>query len=87
MSINDKKLAEYLREFFAWRLYTYEVNTDALGDDLADVLERHGYCTDPYFDFDKALSCPINKRREKHCGCTLCPSHRFCEMLRKEGYV
>ena len=87
MSINDKKLAEYLREFFAWRLDTYEVNTDALGDDLADALERYGYCTDPYFDFDKALSCPINKRREKYCGCTLCSSHRFCEMLRKEGYV
>ena len=85
--MNDKTLAKYLREFFAWRLDTYEVDTDALGDDLADELERRGYCSNPYLEYDKALMCPINKKHEKYCGCTKCPSYTFCIMLRKEGYV
>lgn len=85
--MNDQTLVKYLREFFAWRLDTYEVNTDVLGDDLAEALERHGYCNDPYFEYDKALMCPVNKKREKCCAGTQCASHRFCEMLRKEGYI
>ena len=83
----NKTLAEYLREFFAWHLDTYEVNTDVLGDALADALTRRGYCSDIYFEYDKALTCPLNKQHEKYCGCTTCSSHRFCEMLRKEGYI
>ena len=85
--MREKTLASYLREYFAWRLDTYEINTDALGDDLADILELKGYCTNPYLAYDKALMCPINKKREKYCGCVQCPSHKFCETLRKEGYV
>jgi hypothetical protein len=84
--MNEQTLANYLREFFAWQLDPYEVNTDALGDDLADALERRGYCASPYAAYEKALICPLNKRREKLCNC-YCESRDFCQLLRKEGYV
>lgn len=64
-----------------------DVNIRGIAEDLADSLKSNGYCTDPYFEYDKALICPINKRHEKYCGCTQCASHEFCTMLRKEGYV
>jgi hypothetical protein len=54
---------------------------------LAYGLKNNGYCSEPYTDFERALICPINKRREKYCGCTHCASHEFCMLLRKEGYV
>ena len=85
--MNDFSLAEYLRDYLSGCLDSYEVNVDALGDDIADSLERHGYCSDPYLDYDKALMCPINKKREKYCNNALCSSHNFCKMLRKEGYI
>ena len=85
--MNDISLAEYLRDYFSWRIDCYEDNPNALGDDLADNLERRGYCSSPYLEYDKALICPINKKREKYCNNTLCSSHNFCKMLRKEGYV
>ena len=64
-----------------------DINVRGIAENLADNLKSSGYCTDPYFEYEKALICPINKRREKYCNCTQCESHRFCEMLRKEGYV
>jgi hypothetical protein len=85
--MNNKLLADYLIDAFRWRLDYYDINVTELGHDIALDLERNGYCTDPYLDFDKALMCPINKRREKYCGCTSCNSYEFCTMLRREGYI
>lgn len=64
-----------------------DINIRSVAEDLADSLKSKGYCSDPYFEYEKALICPINKRREKYCGCVTCESHEFCTMLRKEGYV
>ena len=83
----DATLAEYLREYLAWHLAPCEFNTDVLAENITDELIRKGYCSDPYLEHGKALMCPINKRREKYCGCITCASHDFCMMLRKEGYV
>ena len=55
--------------------------------ELAERLTRGGYCTQPYFEYEKALSCPINKRREKDCLMTSCSSNHFCKLLRREGYI
>ena len=55
--------------------------------ELAEILERKGYCSEPYQEFEKALCCPINKRREKDCLMTSCPSNTFCRLLRREGYI
>jgi len=55
--------------------------------ELAERLERQGYCTEPYLEYEKALCCPINKRRETDCRMTCCPSYNFCRLLRKEGYI
>ena len=87
--MNNATLAKYLREFFAWRLDTYEVNTDALGDDLAAELIRRNYCTDtpPGFYYEKALCCPINKRKEAECKAAKCACYKFCQLLRREGYL
>ena len=86
--MNDTSLYNFIEERLAWELGPYdEVNVGRIADDLADSLKNRGYCSDPYSDYDRALMCPINKRREKYCGCTHCVSHEFCMMLRKEGYV
>ena len=55
--------------------------------ELAYRLERNGYCEDPFKDFEYALCCPINKRKEAYCYSTHCKCHKFCIMLRKEGYL
>lgn len=55
--------------------------------ELSDQLERQGYCTEPYTEYEKALCCPINKRREDDCLLTSCPSNHFCRLLRREGYI
>ena len=85
--MNDTTLTNYLKDYLGWNLTSYEINTDVLAENIADELERQGYCSDPYLNFENALACPINKRREKYCGCTNCINHKFCMMLRKEGYV
>lgn len=54
---------------------------------LAKRLEDRGYCSEPYFEYEKALMCPINKRQERYCGITQCKSHNFCMLLRREGYI
>ena len=88
-SMNEKSLINYIDDFLSWELDSYqeEINIRGLAADLADRLELDNYCSNPYVEFDRALCCPINKRREKYCGNTLCSSYEFCVLLRKEGYV
>ena len=87
-TMNDVSIYNYIETELAWQLDDLsDVNVSGIAADLADGLKSHGYCNDPYFAYEKALACPINKRKEAYCGCTLCESHRFCELLRKEGYV
>ncbi len=86
--MNDTSLYNFIEERLAWELGPGDdVNVGRIADDLADELKNRGYCSDPYFEYDKALMCPINKRREVYCGCTNCKSYDFCKLLRKEGYV
>ena len=87
--MNDATLYDFIESelLYAFDDEVSDINVRGIAYDLADSLKASGYCSDPYFEYDKALMCPINKRREKYCGCTQCESHRFCEMLRKEGYV
>lgn len=88
MSINSDQLASFIEDRLSWELAPYEdVNVGGIAEDIAYDLKSHGYCSEPYFEYEKALACPINKRHEKYCGCTHCASHDFCMMLRKEGYV
>jgi hypothetical protein len=54
---------------------------------LAKRPENNGYCTEPYFAYERALECPINKRREKECRVCHCESYDFCRLLRREGYI
>ena len=54
---------------------------------LAERLELKGYCQNPYLVYEKALCCPINKRREKECKVCSCESIAFCRILRREGYI
>lgn len=86
--MSKQTLCQYLSEYFNWRLDTWSEARRQIDEaDLAYKLERDGYSSNPYTEYDRALTCPINKRREKYCGCTHCTSHEFCMMLRKEGYV
>jgi hypothetical protein len=86
--MNNISLYNYIETELSWQLDDPSaINVGGIASDLADGLKSHGYCSDPYFEYDKALMCPINKRREKQCNLVQCPSHTFCEMLRKEGYV
>jgi hypothetical protein len=88
MSINSDRLASFIEDRLSWELAPYEdVNVGGIAEDIAYDLKSHGYCSEPYFSYEKALICPINKRREKQCNCTTCESYQFCAMLRKEGYV
>jgi hypothetical protein len=80
-------LENYLKEYLYWQLLPCDINLDVLSETLADNLIRRGYCADSYTEYTQALMCPINKRREKYCGCTHCHSHEFCVMLRKEAYI
>lgn len=86
--MSKQTLCQYLSEYFNWHLDPWSEARRQIDEvDLADKLERDGYGSNPYTAYDRALTCPINKRREKYCGCTHCASHEFCMMLRKEGYV
>lgn len=85
--MTDKTLSSYLDEYFNWHLAgDIEAREAVDGGELAADLIRGGYCAEPYFKYEKALTCPINKRNEKHCGCTRCESYQFCELLRRESY-
>lgn len=86
--MNDTSIYNFIESELSWALDDLsDINVRGIAEDLAESLKTNGYCSDPYFEYAKALMCPINKRHEKYCGCTQCPSHEFCEMLRKEGYV
>lgn len=88
MIMNDTSISDYIETELAWQLdEPSDINVRGIATDLAEGLKRHGYCNDPYLEYDKALMCPINKRGEKYCGYTICESHDFCERLRKEGYI
>lgn len=75
-------LNAFLEEYFTWN-FPHVAYGDSI-EDLAEELKRNNYCFDSYH---KALTCPINKRRDTYCGCTQCVSYEFCSMLRKEGYL
>ncbi len=86
--MTNLSIYDFIESELSWALEDVsDVNTRGIAEDLADSLKINGYCSDPYFGYEKALICLINKRREKYCGCTQCESHEFCLMLRKEGYV
>lgn len=86
--MKDCKLVDFIEERLSWELSTYDdINVGGVASDLARGLEHSGYCQDPYLEFDQALCCPINKRREKDCRLVSCPSYEFCMMLRREGYI
>lgn len=79
-----KEIADFLNS----RLGEYSETRRHIDEyDLAERLESRGYCTEPYRDYEQALSCPINKRKEHDCRAVSCPHHRFCSVLRKEGYI
>lgn len=85
---NKDSLSTFIEDRLSWELSALDdINVVGLSEDLAYGLKNNGYCSEPYTDFERALICPINKRREKYCGCTHCASHEFCMLLRKEGYV
>jgi hypothetical protein len=84
----DQKLSSYLDDYLNWSLGGMSEAREYVDEqDLARCLERDGYCSEPYFGYERALTCPINKRNEKYCGCTTCEHHNFCMLLRKEGYI
>lgn len=81
-------LYDFIESELSWALDDIsDINARGIATDIADGLKSNGYCSNPYFEYEKALICPINKRREKYCNCIICESHTFCELLRKEGYV
>lgn len=86
--MNDTSIYDFIESELSWELDDpSDINVRGIAEDLADSLKNSGYCSDPYLAYEKALICPINKRREKQCNCVICESHHFCELLRKEGYV
>ena len=87
--MNNYSLKDFIESELSWALDDdiSDINVRGIAGDLADSLKTGGYCTDPYFEYEKALICPINKRHEKYCGCAQCESHDFCLLLRKEGYI
>ena len=91
--MNNLSMRDFIESELSWALddSDFELESDVvirgIAGDLADSLKSNGYCSDPYFEYDKALMCQINKRHEPHCCCTHCTSYEFCIKLRKEGYV
>ncbi len=86
--MNNISIYDYIETELAWQLDdSSDVNVRGIAEDIADGLKTRGYCSDPYFEYEKALICPINKRHDKCCPCIQCESYKFCELLRKEGYI
>lgn len=84
--MNKSSLIEFIENFLSYELPEH-IYTENLSVELATELINNNYCMNPYNEYDEALSCPINKRKEEYCACTHCKSHEFCMKLRKEGYV
>lgn len=89
MNLQTVNLSTFIEEYLSWELsgLTDDISAGSLAEELAYRLKNNGYCSEPYSEFERALSCPINKRNEKYCNCTHCKSHKFCNLLRKEGYI
>ena len=86
--MKTKTLSSVIGEYLDWHLGGCSETRNMISEhDLADRLERDGYCQEPFSDFEYALCCPINKRKEDYCYNTHCRCHKFCIMLRKEGYL
>lgn len=83
--MNNTSLVNFIEDRLACELSA--LNISNIAEELAISLENNGYCSEPYFEYEKALMCPINKRREKYCNCVQCESHAFCTILRKENYI
>ena len=84
--MNKTSLIEFIENFLSYELPEH-IYIENLSADLATELINNNYCTNPYSEYDEALKCPINKRKEEYCACTQCESHEFCTKLRKEGYI
>lgn len=86
---NNKSLSAFIEEQLLWKLSPHydDINITSLAEDLAHSLKEHNYCSEPYFAYERALECPINKRSEKECKVCSCESIAFCRILRREGYV
>jgi hypothetical protein len=88
INMNNTSLVNFIEDRLACELSALDdVNISDIAEELAISLENNGYCSEPYFEYEKALMCPINKRREKCCNCTQCESYTFCTILRKENYI
>ena len=81
-------LREFLEDRLSWELSAFEdINVGGLASDLAYGLKNNGYCSEPYSEYESALCCPMNKRKEKECLMVSCPNNTFCKLLRREGYI
>ena len=88
MNRPDTGLAEFIQDYLNCNLAGYyEAQQEVSGEELAEDLVNKGYCCNPYLEYDRALTCPVNKRKESFCNNTLCNSYDFCRLLRREGYV
>lgn len=86
--MSNSKLEDYLRDYLDDALAGMSEARDYVDEsDLAYKLKNNGYCDDPYWEYEKALMCPINKRKQKSCGCVQCESFDFCRLLRREDYL
>lgn len=86
--MNNTSLVNFIEDCLSWELPSFDdINISDIAEELVTSLENNGYCSEPYSEYEKALMCPINKRREKCCNCAQCESHTFCMMLRKENYI
>jgi hypothetical protein len=81
-------LRKEIGEYFDWQLCPYSEARQQVDEyTLAERLKSRGYCTEPYREYEQALTCPVNKRGEKNCLMSSCPSNTFCRLLRREGYI
>lgn len=68
--MNETSLYDFIETELSWELDDpSDINVRGIAENLADNLKSQGYCSDPYFGYEKALMCPINKRREPYCSC------------------
>ena len=82
-------LSSFIEERLLFELSPHydDINVVNLAEYLADSLKMYNYCEEPYFAYERALECPINKCREKECRACNCNSYDFCRLLRREGYI
>lgn len=81
-----KEIGEFLDNSIGCNYYCEE-RSKIYEHALAARLENRGYCSDPYIDYENALTCPVNLRRELECNMVSCKHNNFCKILRREGYI